>query len=311
MCYTFYYIHTNHAIPRSTLIMKSQHSIYDNIPESELIEKYNSYVSPCDESKHILEYLWKAYTPYIISQCRNYFPNSSFINYEDILMECFFAFVKTLHTFDANRGKLATALYRPLQHVFLNYVAKSHGFSQYTSLMISHFGIILRENDLTGNEDIDLLTSLYNKKYYKNPITAKSMKLYRDYYFTQDHIYLDQYPMDLLKTVAPICPDPVWQDLSNHDTFLLVQNYIKKAEGNDRLLLLFLFGFIPSVEIEGHLYSADKKPQPIGPLRKACFNLFPKLSQYLYDNDCIPDPGSKSLMYFLCSFVKLQMVADS
>lgn len=288
--------------------MKSKNSLYDNVLENELIEKYNSYVSPCDESKRILEYLWISYTPYITGQCRNFFSNSSFINYEDILMECFFVFLETLHTFDANRGRLTTALYRPLQHVFLNYVAKSHGFSQYTSLMVSHFGIILRENGLTGNEDINLLTSLYNKKYYKNPITAKSMKLYRDYYFTQDIVQLDRYPTDLLKPAASVCSDPVWQDISNHDTFLLVQNYIKKAEGKDRLLLLFLFGFIPSVEIEGYLYSVNKKPQPIGPLRKACFNLFVQLSQYLYDNDCIPDTGLKSLMHFLCDFVKSQPV---
>jgi len=286
--------------------MKSKSSIYDNIPEHELIKKYNSYISPCDESKRILEYLWKAYTPYIIRQCRNYFTNSSFIDYEDILMECFFAFLETLRTFDANRGKLTTALYRPLQHVFLNYVAKSHGFSQYTSLMVSHFRIILHENDLTGNEDIDLLTSLYNKKYYKNPITAKSMKLYRDYYFTQDPAYLDQYPTDSLKTAIPVCSDPVWQSIDDQTTYTLIKNYIEKKEGNDRLLLLFLFNYISYIEIDGYTYFRNENPHPVKPLRNACLALFPELSRYLYVNDCIPDMRDKTLLRFLCCFTALK-----
>ena len=94
------------------------------------------------------------------------------------------------------------------------------------------------------------------------------------------------------------------QDFDHRSTYALIQDYIEKTEEDSRPLLLFLFGFAPSVEIEGHLYSVNEKPHPIGPLRKACFKLFPELVQYLYDNDCIPDTEIKSLFQFLCSFSK-------
>ena len=99
--------------------------------------------------------------------------------------------------------------------------------------------------------------------------------------------------------------DPIWHDFDIHSMHVLIQDYIaQKAEEDSRPLLLFLFGFTPSVEIEGHLYSVNEKPHPIGPLRKACFRLFPELIKFLYDNDCIPDTDEKSLFEFLCYFTK-------
>ena len=87
----------------------------------------------------------------------------------------------------------------------------------------------------------------------------------------------------------------------------IVQNYIEKAEETSRLLLLFLFGFISSIEIDGHIYSLEKKPHPIKPLRKAYFKFFPELAQYLYENDCIPDTNMNSLFHFLRTFVHLML----
>lgn len=149
------------------------------------------------------------------------------------------------------------------------------------------------------------MTALYNKKYSNSPITAKSMRNYRQYYLMQDMVRLDQFPMDILQPANAQSPDSVWQDIDQRTTYAIIQNYIEKAEEGSRPLLLFLFGFAPSVEIEGHLYSVNEKPHPIGPLRKACFKLFPELIKYLYDNDCIPETSMGALMHFLCWFVNL------
>ena len=66
------------------------------------------------------------------------------------------------------------------------------------------------------------------------------------------------------------------------DTAGLFGAYLsKKTEENDRLLLLFLFGFIYSVEIDGCSYSVD---------------------QNLYENDCIASKQPKVLLYFLTHF---------
>ena len=45
--------------------------------------------------------------------------------------------------------------------------------------------------------------------------------------------------------------EPIWQDIEYRATYDIVQNYIEKAEETSRLLLLFLFGFISSIEIDG------------------------------------------------------------
>ena len=172
--------------------------------------------------------------------------------------------------------------------------------------MVTRYATILKENDLSGNEDIHLLTALYNKNYSNTPITTKSMMRYRDYYLMQDMVRLDQYPIDISKPDISQSTDSVWQGIADLSTYTTVRNYIQKAEGNDRLFLLFLFGFIPSIEIEGHLYSVHEKPHPIKPLRKAYDRIFPELSRYLYESACIPDTNPKSLMTFLCNFFALK-----
>lgn len=101
--------------------------------------------------------------------------------------------------------------------------------------------------------------------------------------------------------------EPIWQDIEYRATYDIVQNYIEKAEETSRLLLLFLFGFISSIEIDGHIYSLEKKPHPLKPLRKAYFKFFPELAQYLYENDRIPDTNMNSLFHFLRTFVHLML----
>ena len=282
-----------------------KNSIYDTGTEATLIEKFNSYSSPCEESNALLVYLWEKNLPFITGQCRQYFATSSYINYEDIIQECFLTFLDVIRTYDPVRGKLTTALFRPLQHTFINYVAGTYNYSQHTNLMVTHYKTLLRENELTGNEAIDYLTSLYNQRYPKNPITAKSLQKYRDYCLMQEMVQIDQnFNADLIST-ARQPQDPIWHDFDVHSMHVLIQDYIaQKAEEDSRPLLLFLFGFTRSVEIEGYLYSICEKPHPIGPLRKASFKLFPELIKFLYDNDCIPDTDVKSLFEFLCYSTK-------
>lgn len=283
-----------------------KNTVYDSIPEFTLIDKFNAFSSPCEESNAILTYLWEKNLSFITGQCRQYFATSPYINYEDILQECFIAFLDVVRTYDPGRGKLTTALLRPLQHTFINYVAGTYNYSQHANLMVAHYKTILRENELTGNEDIDYLTSLYNQRYPRNPITAKSLQKYRNYCLMQEMVQIDQnFNADLI-SAARQPQDTIWHDFDVRSTYAIVQDYItEKAEDDSRPLLLFLFGFAPSVEIEGHLYSVNEKPHPIGSLRKASFKLFPELIKYLYDNDCIPDTDIKSLFHFLCCFSKI------
>lgn len=115
--------------------------------------------------------------PFITGQCRQYFATSSYINYEDIIQECFLTFLDVIRTYNPVRGKLTTALFRPLQHTFINYVAGTHNYSQHANLMVTHYKTLLRENELTGNEAIDYLTSLYNQRYPKIPLLLNHCKI--------------------------------------------------------------------------------------------------------------------------------------
>lgn len=276
---------------------------YDTISEDELIKKYNSFIVPCEESKSILFFLWKKHLPFITNQCRLYFSNSSYINFEDILQDCFFTFMNVLRTYNPALGSLNTVLLLPLRHDFTDYMANAQGYSRHINLMVAHVKTVLVENDLTGNEDIHFLTDLYNQKYTKNPIKAKTLKKYLEYYMMQDIVRLDQGPIDNLKLASPTSPDPVWQDIDTMNSYTIVRDYIKTTEGNDRLLLLFLFGFTHSVDIAGKHYTMEKFFLPLAKdFRKPYQKLFPPLIEYLYDNAVIADKSQASLINFIRAF---------
>lgn len=286
--------------------MKPYH--FEKIPETELIEKLNSPTTSHEESSAILAYLWEKYQAFLADQCRRYFSNSTFINFEDILQECALTFIDVLHSYDPERGRLTTALVPHLQHTFSDYVAKEHGSSQYDNLINSRIQKILSEEDLTGNEDPDYLNALYNKKYPKNPLSSKSFQKHLEYYQLQNPVHMDQYSPELLQFAVKSESDPVWQNIDNQATYAIVKNYIEKKEGNERLLLLFLFGFTSHVEIDGYTYcrAENQNPHPVMPYRNACLALFPELSRYLYENACIPDMREKTLLSFLRHFTALK-----
>ena len=118
----------------------------------------------------------------------------------------------------------------------------------------------------------------------------------------QNPVYLDQYSPELLQYAVKSDCDSVWQSIDDQTTYTIVKNYIEKKEGNDRLLLLFLFNFISYIEIDGYTYFRNENPHPVKPLRNACLALFPELSRYLYANDCILDMRDKTLFLFLQRF---------
>lgn len=276
---------------------------FSSLSIPELITKYQSYSSPCEESKNLLLYLWTYHSPFIASQCRSFFSASSFVDYQDLMQTCFLTFCEVLRTYDPHRGKLTTALAKPLHHTFIEYLSHSNGYTLHENIMVLHFKTILEENELTGNESPQILTELYNKKYSKHPITVKSLCKYRDYYLMQEKVHLDQYPGDLLSAALDPYPTNSVEHTSEvHAAYNLICDYIKKTEGNDHNLLLFLFGFTKSVEINGFIYSIDKKPHPIGPLRQAYAKIFPALTQYLYDNSYIDHNKTNDLKNFIANF---------
>lgn len=283
-------------------------SYFEKIQEKELIEKINSHTTSDEESSAILTYLWEKYQPFLADQCRRFLPNSTYISFDDLLQECALTFIKVLRSYDPERGKLTTALVPYLRHTFCDYVANEHGSSQYDNLINSRIQKVLSEEDLTGNEEPDYLNALYNKKYPKNPLSSKSFQKHLAYYQLQNPVYLDQYSPELLQFAVKSESDPVWQNIDNQATYAIVKNYIEKKEGNERLLLLFLFGFTSHVEIEGHTYCREENlnPHPVMPYRNAYMAIFTELSRYLYDNACIPDIREKTLLSFLRCFTALK-----
>ena len=143
------------------------------------------------------------------------------------------------------------------------------------------------------------MNALYNKKYSKNPLSSKSFKKHLEYYHLQNPVHMDQYSPELLQYAVKSDCDSVWQSIDDQATYPIIKNYIEKKEGNERLLLLFLFGFTSHVEIEGYTYYRKENPHPVIAFRNACLALFPELSRYLYDNACIPDMSEETLSDFI------------
>lgn len=281
-------------------------SYFEKIPEKELIKKLNSPATSHEESSAIQTYLLEKYQPFLTDQRRRFFPNSACNSFEDLQQECALTFIKVLRSYDPERGRLTTALVPYLKYTFLNYAANEHGSSRYDNLINSRIQKVLSEEDLTGNEDPDHLNALYNIKYPKNPLSSKSFKKHLEYYQLQNPVYLDQYSPELLLYAVKSDCDSVWQSIDDQATYTIVKNYIEKKEGNDRLLLLFLFNYISYIEIDGYTYFRNENPHPVKPLRNACLALFPALSRYLYANACIPDMRNKTLLRFLCHFTALK-----
>lgn len=280
-------------------------SYFEKIPEKELIKKLNSPATSHEESSAIQTYLLEKYQPFLTDQRRRFFPNSACNSFEDLQQECALTFIKVLRSYDPERGRLTTALVPYLKYTFLNYAANEHGSSRYDNLINSHIQKVLAEKDLTGNEDSDYLNALYNKKYPKNPLSSKSFKKHLEYYQMRNPVHTDQYTPELLQFAVKSESDPVWQNINKQATYAIIKNYIEKKEGNERLLLLFLFGFTSHVEIEGYTYCRDenKNPHPIIPYRNAYMAIFPELSRYLYDNACIPDMKEETLSDFIDNLI--------
>lgn len=78
--------------------------------------------------------------------------------------------------------------------------------------------------------------------------------------------------------------------------------YCQKAEGDDRLLLLFLFGFLYSVTIDGITYVLGQDFSFSSPLCKVYKKLFPDVALFLYNNGFIPDTNMRSLKNFLYDY---------
>lgn len=115
------------------------------------------------------------------------------------------------------------------------------------------------------------MNALYNKKYLKNPLSSKSFKKHLEYYQLQNPVYLDQYSPELLLYAVKSDCDSVWQSIDDQVTYTIVKNYIEKKEGNDRLLLLFLFNYISYIEIDSYTYFRNENPHPVKPLRNAAW----------------------------------------
>lgn len=91
-----------------------KNSIYDTGTEATLIEKLIPIPPLVKNPMPFWSIYGKKNLPYH-RQCRQYFAISSYINYEDIIQECFLTFLDVIRTYDPVRGKLTTALFRPLR----------------------------------------------------------------------------------------------------------------------------------------------------------------------------------------------------
>lgn len=265
--------------------------------EKELIKTLQAPDCSKEQADYIWALLWQHYLPYIEKQAHLYFSRSLFFDYDEIMQECFLTFRDVVLKYDSSKSALTTALFLPLKHTFTNYIAFQNGFTLHENRMAYNFATVLQHYNANPNDSIEVLTDMYNTLFPRETVTSRSLAKYREYYFSINKIYLDQYDEHIPS--ADYSPE---QEICNKDFKEKLHCCIQLAPEKDRPFLLFLFGFHNSVTIDNHLYLRGQNPHPIGPLRKAGEQCLQTFTTILYKNAMLEKDSAEAFKTFLYNY---------
>ena len=147
--------------------------------EKKLIAFLQSPDCSAEKRSEIIYLLWKNNENYVRGQIYQFFSQSPYVDYEEILSECLVTFCEFLDKFDLSRNSsLRTALHLPLRHTFYMYMCSENGFTSHENQVCLRLQTIFDRYNLTGGESINELTHIYNLTFPQQTITSKSMYRY-------------------------------------------------------------------------------------------------------------------------------------
>lgn len=267
--------------------------------EKEIILSVQSPDCSMETHKELVNLLWSEHNSFIVGQVAHFFRNSNYCDYADIYQESFLTFYDVVMKFDVSRNnRLRAALLLPLHHTFYQYICRESGRSIHENEMVTHFQAILDRYGLTGQEDLELLTRYYNLTYPANPITAKSMFKYRQY-------YLMGYKTSLDTVAYEFTPDDfsVENHIALHDTREQLRKCVIAFEKPEQQsLLLFLFRLSDHITLNGIHYGHDLKHFPKAQFKRSLDKLLPRLLDVMYRNGLIAEKNMANFYCFLQNY---------
>uniref|UniRef100_UPI004028362C hypothetical protein n=1 Tax=Acetatifactor sp. TaxID=1872090 RepID=UPI004028362C len=222
--------------------------------EKKLIASLQSPDCSAEQRSEIIYLLWKNNENYVRGQIFQFFSQSPYVDYEEVLSECLITFCEFLDKFDLSRNSsLQTALCFPLKHTLYIYMCSENGFTSHENQVCLRLQTIFDQYSLTGQENINELTLIYNSVYPQNTITPKSMYRYLRYYSTKNKVRIDSIDHDVIPTDFSTEHYVALMDLREH----LSECAYSFINSDEQSLLLYIFRLTDHVEVNGTVYPED------------------------------------------------------
>lgn len=267
--------------------------------EKKLIASLQSPDCSAEKRSEIIYLLWKNNENYVRGQIFHFFGQRSYVDYEDILSECILAFCEFLDKFDLSRNSsLRTALHFPIKHALQMYKCSENGFTSHENQVCLRVQAIFDQYSLTGQENIDELTHIYNSAYPRNAITPKSMHKYLRYYLTKNKVYIDSIDHDIIPTDFSTERYITLMDLREH----LSECAYSFINSDEQSLLLYIFRLTDHAEVNGTVYAEDCShlTQPV--FKKPLSKFINRLLARMYEMNLISDANENAFYNFLYEY---------
>ena len=267
--------------------------------EKKLIAFLQSPDCSAEKRSEIIYLLWQNNENYVRGQIFQFFSQSPYVDYEEVLSECLITFCEFLDKFDLSRNSsLRNALRFHLKHALYMYMCSENGFTSHENQVCLRLQTIFDQYNLTGGEDINKLTHIYNSAFPQYTITSKSMHKYLRYYLTKNKVYIDSVDHDVIPTDFSTERYITLMDLREH----LSEYAYSFINSDEQSLLLYIFRLTDHAEINGTVYTEDFSHLSKSVFKKPLSKLINRLLARMYEMNLISDANENAFYNFLYAY---------
>lgn len=267
--------------------------------EKKLIASLQSPDCSAEQRSEIIYLLWKNNENYVRGQIFQFFSQSPYVDYEEVLSECLITFCEFLDKFDLSRNSsLQTALHFPLRHTFYMYMCSENGFTSHENQVCLRLQTIFDRYNLTGGEDISALTRIYNSTFPQHTITSKSMHRYLRYYLTKNKVRIDSIDYDVIPADFSTERYITLMDLREH----LSECAHSFINSDEQSLLLYIFRLTDHTEVNGTVYTADCSRLTKSVFKKPLSKFINRLLARMCEMNLISNANENSFYNFLYEY---------
>ena len=179
-------------------------------------------------------------------------------------------------------------------------MCSENGFTSHENQVCLRLQTIFDQYSLTGQENINELTLIYNSVYPKNTITPKSMYRYLRYYSTKNKVRIDSIDHDVIPTDFSTEHYVALMDLREH----LSECAYSFINSDEQSLLLYIFRLTDHVEVNGTVYPEDCSHLTKSVFKKPLSKFINRLLARMYEMNLISDANENSFYNFLYEYYR-------